>query len=149
MVGVDNSKDENGNQPIINTDAENGGASTFLELFAKVGAFASDFNNLSVGEVENLVPAVRGMVDGVHEAVSQYVEMDRSELTEVKFGEFGEFVQDKVLAIQPASLMDAFGMGESLNNPIFKAVFFGAEAKYVDGGESKYPVYYGRRKLQT
>lgn len=142
MVGVDNSKDENGNQPIINTDAENGGASTFLELFAKVGAFASDFNNLSVGEVENLVPAVRGMVDGVHEAVSQYVEMDRSELTEVKFGEFGEFVQDKVLAIQPASLMDAFGMGESLNNPIFKAVFFGAEAKYVDGGESKYPVYY-------
>ncbi len=142
IIGVDNSKDENGEQPIINTDPENGGVGNLLELFTKFGTMFSDFDNLSVGEVETLVPAVRGMVDGVYGAVAKYIELDRSEMVGVKFADFGTFVQEKVMLIQPASLMDSFGMGESLENPVFKAVFFGAEAKYVINGEEKYPVYY-------
>lgn len=142
MVGVDNSKDENGNNKVINTDPENGGVETLLQLVSKVAEIAGDTSNLSVGEVENLIPAIGGMVDSLHETLNGYIQIDRAELVSVKFSEFGEYVSNKILDIQPAALMDSFGMGGLLENKIMSLLLEGVEAQYVVIDEVKYPVYY-------
>ena len=77
-VGMPN-KDEDGNNVYINTDKENGGVETLLELVTKVGELMSDTGSLSVGKVEKLVPAVSGFVDGIHETLAGFVEIDREE----------------------------------------------------------------------
>ena len=43
IVGIDNSKDENGNNKLVNTDVDKGGVKTVWELFTAIGGFAGDF----------------------------------------------------------------------------------------------------------
>lgn len=148
LVGVDNGKDENGDNKLINTDTENGGVETLLQLFTKVAALSGDTGNLSVGEVETLIPAVGRMVDGFHEKLNEFIQIDRTELVAVKFAEFGNYVSGKLLEIQPAALMENFGMGELMDNKILSLLFEGSEAKYVEVGAEKYPVYYDIYSLE-
>ncbi len=142
-VGMPN-KDEDGNNVYINTDKENGGVETLLELVTKVGELMSDTGSLSVGKVEKLVPAVSGFVDGIHETLAGFVEIDREEFASVEFSALGEFVQEKVLDIEPAKLLDGFGMGGALDNKIVSLIFNGSEAEYVvdESTGVKYPAYY-------
>lgn len=148
IVGIDNGKDENGKNQIINTDAESGGAETFMQLIGKVTKLAGDTQNLSVGEVENLIPAVGGIVDGFHGMLNEYLEIDRAELVSVKFSEFGGYVSEKLLDIEPAALMDKFGMGGLTDNKIMSLLLIGPEADYVEVGLEKYPVYYDVYNLE-
>lgn len=134
-------KDEDGNYVFINGDPENGGVGTLLDLIKKVGALASDYQSLSVGEVENLLPVASGITEKLQEALSKYVEIDGEELKAVKFGEFGDYVQGKVMDIRPAALIDSFGGGLP-DNEIIDLILNGKEADYVENGESLYPVYY-------
>ncbi len=142
-VGMPN-KDEDGNNIYINTDKENGGVETLLELVTKMGELMSDTGSLSVGKVEKLVPAVSGFVDGIHETLAGFVEIDREEFASVEFSALGEFVQEKVLDIEPAKLLDGFGMGGALDNKIVSLIFNGSEAEYVvdESTGVKYPAYY-------
>lgn len=109
VFGVDNGKDEEGKNQVINTDKENGGVETLLELIQKVGAMASDTSNLSMGEFENLIPATKGFIDGLHETFSFYVEIEREEFVSVKFSQLGEYMSEKILDIQPALLFGQIG----------------------------------------
>lgn len=142
-VGMSN-KDGEGNSVYINTDKDNGGVETLLELVTVLGGYISDTDNLSVGKVENLIPAVSGVVDGFHGMLNEYIEIDRSEFAEVPFSRLGEFVQDKILDIQPAKLLDGFGMGGALDNKIMSIIFNGSEAEYVTDEDTgaTYPAYY-------
>lgn len=134
-------KDEDGNYVFINGDPENGGVGTLLDLIKKVGTIAGDYQSLSVGEVENLLPVASGITEKLQEALSKYVEIDGEELKAVKFGEFGDYVQGKVMDIRPAALIDSFGGGLP-DNEIIDLILNGKESDYVENGESLYPVYY-------
>ncbi|HBN12532.1 MAG TPA: hypothetical protein DD415_02855 [Clostridiales bacterium] len=134
-------KDEDGNYVFINGDPDNGGVGTLLDLIKKVGALAGDYQSLSVGEVENLLPVASGITEKLREALSQYVTIDAEELKAVKFGEFGDYVQGKVMDIRPAALIDSFGGGLP-DNEIIDLILNGKESDYVENGESLYPVYY-------
>ncbi|MDE6505364.1 MAG: hypothetical protein K2L42_05790 [Clostridia bacterium] len=144
VIGLDNGKNEEGKNQYINTDKENGGVETLLELIQKVGAMAADTSNLSMGEFENLLPATSGLIDGLHGALSDFVEVERGEFVAVKFSQLSEFMQEKILEVQPASLFEKLGMGTMLDNKIMELVFCGKEADYVINSQSgeKYPAYY-------
>lgn len=150
VFGVDNGKDEEGKNQVINTDKENGGVETLLELIQKVGAMASDTSNLSMGEFENLIPATKGFIDGLHETFSFYVEIEREEFVSVKFSQLGEYMSEKILDIQPALLFGPLGMAGIFDNKIMEIVFCGTEAEYVQNPqtEEKYPVYYDVYSLE-
>lgn len=140
-VGVPN-KDEEGNYIYINTDKDNGGAETILQLISKVGELAGDTSNLSVEKVETLIPAVGGLVDTLCDTLNQYVQIDRAELAATPFSGLGAWVQEQILSVQPASLLDLAGMGGSLDNKIVSLILEGREASYVVNGSQKYPAYY-------
>ena len=140
-VGVEN-KDEDGNYIYINTDKENGGAETLLDLISKISSFAGNTDTLSVGQVEGLLPVVGGFVDQLCDELNKYVVIDREELVSTPFGQIGEWVQEQVLSIQPASLLGVVGMDGALDNKIVSLLLEGHEADYVVSGSAKYPAYY-------
>lgn len=141
MVDVPN-RDEDGNNIYINTDKDNGGVETLLQLLTRVGGFFNDTQNLTVGEVENLIPAVGDMVDQVCVEIGKYVEIDRAELVATPFSGFGDYVQAKVMDIQPAALLGNLGFEGTLDNKIISLLLVGKEAYYVENDGVKYPVYY-------
>lgn len=138
-VGLDNSKDENGKNKLVNTDVDNGGVKNMWELITKVTELAGDFDNKTIGDFENLMPVAGGLVDTVHGMLSEYIELDKEEVKAVKFSEFGDYVQDVVLDVQPAAVMEKCGMDVS-GNELFSAILCGAEADYVEVEGVKYPV---------
>ena len=144
-----NNKDEEGNSIYINTDVESGGAKSIMDLVSKVMNMAEKPDELSVSEVEGLIPAVSGIVDGLYETVNQFVPMDRTELAEVKFAAIADFVQAKVMDIQPAVLFDNLGMEGLTDNKILSLLLLGHEADYVVNGDIKYPVYYDLFDLEN
>ena len=89
-------KDEDGNYIYINTDPDSGGAKTVLDLVGVIQSYASDFNNRSLGELEDIVPAVSGLVNKIEEALNEYVEVDMEKLLASKFAELGQFLTDTV-----------------------------------------------------
>lgn len=136
-------KDENGDYIYINTDTENGGVKNALELIKTLVSMSSDYQNLTLGQIENLVPVSSSVVDQVYEAVSPYVEIDMDEVRSVKFSEFAGWLQDTVLDIRVASLAEKFGFGgEQADNAVVKAFLYGSEAAYVTDGQVNYPVWY-------
>lgn len=146
LAGMDN-KDEEGNSVYINTDLDTGGAESLLDLVTKISAMASNPGDISVGQVEKLIPALSGMVDGLYTTVNRFVPMERSELAAVNFSGLGAFVQTKILEAEPAVLFTNFGMEGMLENRVVSLVLVGSEAKYVENGEEKYPVWYDKYEL--
>ena len=141
LIGMPN-KDENGDNIYINSDKENGGVETLLELVTVLGEYAQATDTLSVGKVENLLPAVRGFVDELHGTINEFIPIEREELAAVQFAQLGDFMRDKVMDVKPAALFTQFGMSDVLENPIMKLIFLGTEANYVTVGGVKSPVYY-------
>lgn len=141
MVGLEN-KDEDGNSIYINTDVETGGAASLLDLVSKVSVLASSGAELSVSDVEGLLPAVGGLVDGLYETVNSFIPMERAELTGVKFSELSDFVQEKLFDVQPAVLLENFGMSGLVDNKLLSVIFLGPEAEYIQVDGKAYPLYY-------
>ncbi len=141
MFGVDNSVDPETNQnKYVNTDPDTGGAENLLDLIDKLTAIASDPASLTLGQIDALVPATRGIVAQVTDAIKDYVEVDYAELCGVRFSEFGGYLQNKVMDIQPAVLMDDMEL-EGVTNTILSAVLYGLEANCVtDPTGEKHPV---------
>lgn len=141
MFGVDNSVDPETNQnKYVNTDPDTGGAENLLDLIGKLTAIASDPASLTLGQIDALVPATRGIVAQVTDAIKDYVEVDYAELCGVRFSEFGGYLQNKVMDIQPAVLMDNMEL-EGVTNTILSAVLYGLEANSVtDPSGEKHPV---------
>lgn len=141
MFGVDNSVDPETNQnKYVNTDPDTGGAENLLDLIGKLTAIASDPASLTLGQIDALVPATRGIVAQVTDAIKDYVEVDYAELCGVRFSEFGGYLQNKVMDIQPAVLMDNMEL-EGVTNTILSAVLYGLEANCVtDPSGEKHPV---------
>lgn len=138
-------KDEDGNYIYINTDPDSGGAKTVLDLVGVIQSYASDFNNRSLGELEDIVPAVSGLVNKIEEALNEYVEVDMEKLRASKFAELGQFLTDTVMDIKPATLMDKFGVdtnGDGVSSSLMTAIVYGAEADYVQVDGFNYPVRY-------
>lgn len=134
--GVDNSKDEEGNNKVVNTDPENGGVTNVMELLTAVSAFATDYQNKTIADVEVLLPLATGLVDSVYEMLNQYVEIDKEEIKAVKFSEFGSYLTEVVYDIEPASFFD------TSSSPLVDALLRGVDAEYVEVSGTKYPVWY-------
>ena len=134
-------KDGDGNYIYINADPENGGVSTVLELVKKVAEIAGSPGELTVGEVENLLPVTDSIVTSMTEALEKYVEIDKEEFKQVKFGAMGEYLGGVIKEVRPAALLEEFGIDVS-DNKILELVVYGKEADYVEGGGLKIPVYY-------
>ena len=139
MFGVDNGKDENGNNKLVNTDPENGGAKNILDLLKKVMNLASDTDNLTLGQIQNLLPATRGITDQLHDAVAQYVEIDMDELCAVKFSALSDYIKDLVMDVQPANLVN-FENTDGING-VINLILCGAECEYENVGGRDYFLY--------
>ncbi len=141
MAGLDNSKDENGRNKLINTDLEAGGVKNLLELIGRLSVMATDFQNMTLGELDSLVPATRGLTDQLLESFRKYVAIDYDELCQVKFSELNGYVENLVMDIQPASFIDEMNAQGSMN-PVLELVLYGVEANYVESPQGeKYPLY--------
>lgn len=134
MAGLDNGKGEDGRNKYVNTDTENGGAKTVLELVQKIIEMAGNYQNLTIGEIDKLVPATHGLVEQLLNFIGDYVEVSYDELSVIKFSEFGPYVQDLVLDLQPAKFIDATGTAGSMQK-ILEMVLYGVEANYVESPE--------------
>lgn len=142
MFGVDNSKDEEtGKNKVVNTDPDNGGVTSVLDLISKITAMAQDTQNLTLGQIDALVPATRGLVDQLSAAIEQYVTVDYDELSAIKFSEFGAYLEGVVMNIQPAAFLDNLNL-EGSANIVLEKLLYGLESNCVTDpatGE-KYPI---------
>lgn len=91
-----NNSDENGDK-YINTDPDDGGVSNLLELISRIAGMAGDYKNLTLGQIDDLIPATRGLADSIIDSISKYVTVDYSELREVKFSELGGYIEEVVM----------------------------------------------------
>lgn len=140
LAGVDNSKDEEGRNKIVNTDTDAGGVQNLLDLIGKIYAMAADYGNITLKQVDDLIPASRGLVDQVYSALSEYVELDMDEVRETTFSELGKYMVDKIYDIRPAGLIEKFAGTE--NNKILEILLCGVEASYVEAPGGKKPLSY-------
>ncbi len=142
MFGVDNSVDEQtGKNKYVNTNPEAGGVSSLLDLVSKVTSLASSGGNLTLGQIDDLVPATRGLVDQVASAVQKYVVVDYEELREIKFAELGTYIKGVVMDIQPAVFMADLNLEGSVNT-VLEKVLMGVEANVVTSPTGEvFPLY--------
>lgn len=141
-IGVDNGPDENGDNTIINTDPDKGGAETILDLVIKLYTMVTDPANLTIGQIDNLVPAAGGLVDQVVSALEKYVEIDVEELSATKFGDFGEYLRGVIMDIRPSAFLDDLNLGgDGALNQIIDLLLCGVESKYVTDDGNNIPLY--------
>lgn len=139
LAGVDNSVQEDGRNKYINTDKDSGGAENVLQLISKISSLASNWQGLTLAEVDALVPAAGGLVEQVRASLEQYIEINVDELKAVQFSDFGNYVQDKVLDIQPAGIVENMNGGET--NKLMQLILYGVEADCVTVNGVVYPLY--------
>ncbi|MCD8294759.1 MAG: hypothetical protein LUE27_05925 [Clostridia bacterium] len=147
LFGLDN-QDDDGNYIYINTDPDNGGVSTVLQLVQWVTGLDS-ITSLSVYDVCEKVPYVETVVDGLYDTIADYgLEMDKDELYSQPFDGLLDYVTDALMDVQVGTLLDKVDEDNGLkDNKITEAILYGTEAKYVevpadDGSVVKYPVWY-------
>lgn len=137
--GVDNSADENGDNKYINTNADKDGVASVLELITRITEMAGNYQNLTIGQIDALLPATHGLVDQIIEAVSDYVTVDYGELSAVKFSEFQAYFTELVYDIQPAKIVENTS-GVEMNN-LIRLLLYGVEADCVTVDGEIYPLY--------
>ena len=134
--------DQEGNQ-YVNTDVENGGYKTAMDLINGVMTMFANVQDMTVSDVEKAFPASGSLVNAVNDMLNPYVEIDVEELKTVKFLEFGDYLQELMLSIEPARLLNGLEMGDLVeSNVIIEAVLIGTEFSYVEHAGLKFPVYY-------
>lgn len=140
MFGVQN-KDENGNETIVNTNPDTGGARNAIDLISRLMELVGKGDAMTIGEIEGIVPAASGFVTAITGSFEEYVELDETELKNTAFKDLGTYLEDVMLDVQPAVLMDKMGTHGTMNR-ILELVLYGAEASYVsDPAGARYPVY--------
>jgi hypothetical protein len=142
MVGFTN-KDSNGDA-YINTDESTGGSKNVMALVTKLQEVVNGIGAYTLGDLEEIFPALDGLTSGIFNSLNDYVEISVEEIKQEQFMDLPTYIENKVYAIKPAALMKQFGAEEALNsNEILKALLEGVEADYViDADGTKYPVYY-------
>ncbi len=124
-------KDGDGNYIYINADSENGGVKNALELFKKITELSKNTSSLTLGEIENLLPIASKLTDSIDGILSQYVELDMDELKQVEFSALGAYMQDVVMDLQPASLLEKFMGGDFADNVIMKTILYDGDGNPV------------------
>ena len=138
-AGVKN-KDENGDNIYINTDTDEGGVKNMLELISRISSLASNSKDLTLGQIDALIPAAGGLVKQIVNSMNEYVEIDVEELSGVRFSEFSAYFTELVLDIRPGAIVGKMGTGEL--NSLVKLLLYGVECRYVTDEGVKYPLYY-------
>jgi hypothetical protein len=141
MFGMTN-EDANGKQ-YINTDTSTGGVTTALELVSKLQEMVSGIGAVTLKDMEELFPAMDSLTETIYTSLGAYVEINETELEQQQFMDLPTYIQNLVMAIQPAGIMENLGMGDALDgNAIVKAIIAGNEASYVTSEQVSYPLYY-------
>lgn len=123
-------KDGEGNYIYINADPESGGVENALDLIKKVTELSKDTSSLTIGAIENLLPAASKLTGAIKGALDQYVEIDMEALKQVAIPQLGNYLQDILMDIRPASLIEKFA-GNLADNVILKAVLYDGEGEPV------------------
>lgn len=145
LVGFSNS-DENGDQ-YINTDENNGGFASVMDLLNRLQTLSGDIGNLTIDELETMFPALDGLTQQIYDLLADYAEVDYDELEATKFADLPDFINETIMSIEPAVLLENLNYAEEMKeNAIVWAIMAGCEAQYVyednDENGDKYPVYY-------
>ena len=123
-------KDGDGNYIFINGDPDDGGVGTVMDLVKKLGTMAKDYNSLSLGEMEVLIPAVGKLTDKLDDGLGQFVRLEEGELQAVKIGELSDFVKGLANRVNIATLI-----GPTPDNAILTYLCYGVSGiTYADGG---------------
>ena len=150
FLGMDNSKDENGKHRYVNTTEAEGGVRSVLDLFKKIVDMGKNFNDMSVREIENLLPSFAKLIDSLGTTLNEYIEIDIEEMRDTKFGNFASFMQEIILDIKPGILVEKIGFGEAAeNNKLLHVLLYGAEAQYVHHDGETYPIYFDVYTLEN
>lgn len=123
-------KDGDGNYIYVNGNPDDGGVGTVLDLVKKIGTMAKDYNSLSLGEMEVLIPAVGKLTDKLDDGLGQFVRLEDGELQAVKVGELSDFVKGLANRVNIATLI-----GPTPDNAILTYLCYGVSGiTYADGG---------------
>ncbi len=148
-------KDEDGEYVYINTGDD--GVKNAYALIARLMDYGKDPESLTIGQIEELIPAVSGVVDQAVDMAEDYVDMDREQLRNdmlaAKIVNLGEYVSSLVDSVKVEAVLNAFSpdmLGDDAAGMIIKAVVLGKEADYVtDDGGAKLPVSYDVYKYEN
>ncbi len=144
MFGVVN-QDEDGNYIYVNTDTENGGISSVMDLISWYLSLES-YKELTVQQICDKLPVVDTYVSMVYDMVTDYgINLSKTEVYSWKFGEFTDKIKDAMMDIELGALLNGMGVDESSefgSNVIVKAMIYGIQAPYVYTDDGKYPVWY-------
>ncbi|MBO5327587.1 MAG: hypothetical protein J6B04_00270 [Clostridia bacterium] len=139
-VGFEN-KDQNG-EPIINTDSENGGAKNLIELINKVVGYAGDYENLTLGQIDELFPVSGNLVETFANEYSAYVEVDVEKLKTTPVSGLKDFLTETINGVKLYNALSAAGMSQMVDEtPIVGAIVNGIKAKHVVTDVGNKPVY--------
>ena len=145
MIGREND-DGNGNQLIDTT----GSVSTLMDLIKEISSIAGEGENLVIGDVIKLSPALDAKLKELYAEAEKYgVYIDAEAVKEQKLSNLSEYlVNEVVMEIRPYELLTSSELGlggeDSVfeNNVLVRTLLLGAEAEYVVNGDEKYVVYY-------
>ena len=143
--GQDNSKDENGRNKIINTD-EATGVKNLMELIDRIigeNGLLNKGTDLTLGDIDALIPATTGLVQSLVDMVADYVTIDVEELKTVKISEFADYAMEVVETIEIGRVLDITIEGGGTNR-VVDVLINGTEADTVTIDGTIFPVYFDR-----
>lgn len=118
-------KDEENNYIYINADPE-GDAATVIKLINKVQELAGNTENLTLGELEKTFPIAGSLVNLIQEKLGSFVQLDTERLKNTTVSELGDFLNDTIMAVEPASLLRSISE-ESTDNKILHLILYDEE----------------------
>lgn len=144
MTGVEN-KDEDGKYIYINTDEGNGGVKNAMQLLKKLQQFAGDYQNLTLGQIDEVLPVAESLVVQVRDALEEGtgISIDVEELKKVKYSELGKYFEELIRGLNVAPIVEKAMSAETIEKtPLLEILVYGKEADYVQAGDIASPVYY-------
>ena len=127
---IDANKDADGNYLFINANPEDGGVGTVLDLIKKVSAMSTGYSEMTVGEVEKLIPIMSSLTGKLENELNNYMNLEEGELQDVKLGALSEFVGSLAERVNVAKLI-----GTTTDNAILLYMSYGVHGLYEKDGE--------------
>ena len=119
-------KDADGNYLYINADPDNGGVKNALELVKRVQEISKSPSSLTLGQVEDLLPVTNKLTDAIVKMSGEYIQLNVDELKQVAFSELGEYLQDAILDLRLAVLLDELNVNLG-DNFIVQSILYDEE----------------------
>jgi hypothetical protein len=138
---IDANKDSSGNYIYVNADPDDGGVKNAMELVSQLYSLATNYEDISIGKLESLLPITVDLTDSLFDALSEYIELDRETLRTTPVLQLGDYVQSTIMDIRVATLLENFG-GSLTENKILSTIIYGTEAETVNDGSTVIPLYY-------